>query len=312
MKKFNFPSALLAILVLGFVAFGCNENEDDPINPGTDAPNKVTNLMATSGGSTSVLLKWTAPTTSATAELASYELTVTPGGSTVTIPKTQTTYTVTGLTEGTTYTFSIKSKGTNGAVSGTTTVSWAPASRSGVIRLYGSSSSQGSGVDFNGTSNPLTIANGGSWDLCFDDKDPLAPGIGSPAQSGYVNDQYKFPNDDVAKKTYVSTLRWTGLTSLDQIFESEMLNAGTMEQLQLIDISSPFAFVVKTAEGNYAKVLVLADGGQVIHGSGSNKYIEIVVSYQSTPNVPYALPQQPVNTNISAGHTVTKQAARVN
>lgn len=313
MKKFNFPSALLAILVLGFVAFGCNENEDDPINPGTDAPNKVTNLMATSGGSTSVLLKWTAPTTSATAELSSYELTVTPGGSTVTIPKTQTTYTVTGLTEGTTYTFSIKSKGTNNALSGATTVSWAPARRSGVIRLYGSASTtDGSGVDLDGNAgNPqvLMVNNGGKWDLCFDDKDPLAPGIGSPGQSGYVDNNYQFTNGDTAKTTRVSTLRWTGITSLDDIFESEMLNAGTDEQLQVINTNQPFAFIAQTEEGNYAKVMVLADGGQVIHGSGSNKYIEIVVSYQSTPNVPYALPQQPVNANISAGTTIVRNNA---
>lgn len=314
MKKFNIPSALLAILVLGFIAFGCNENEDDPIDPGTDAPNKVTNLLATSGGATSVMLKWNAPSTSATSELASYELTVTPGGSIVTIPKTQTTYTVTGLTEGTTYTFSIKSKGTNNALSGATTVAWAPARRSGVIRLYGKdNTTQGSGVDFNGSGgNPqvLKIANGQDWDLCFDDKDPLAPGIGSPGQSGYVNNDYKFPNNELAKQTDVSTLRWTGITSLDQIFESEMLNAGTDEQLQVINTTQPFAFIAKTEEGNYAKVLVLADGGQVIHGTGSDKYIEIVISYQSTPNVPYALPQQPANVNLSAGTIVTRHTSR--
>jgi uncharacterized lipoprotein NlpE involved in copper resistance len=309
MKKLNISSALLAILVLGFITFGCNENEDDPINPDPEAPNKVTDLMATSGSSTSVLLKWTTPSTSATSELASYELTVTPGGSTVTIAKNLNTYTVTGLTEGTTYTFAVKSKGTNGALSGATTVSWAPASRSGVIRMYGSAASEGSGVDLNGSSNPLTIANGGSWDLCFDDKDPLAPGIGSPGQSGYVNNEYKFPNGQVAKKTYVSTLRWTGVANLDQIFESEMLNAGTEEQLQVINTNQPFAFIAKTEEGNYAKVMVLAEGGQVIHGSGSNKYIEIVVSYQSTPNVPYALPKQPVNANISAGTTIVRNNA---
>lgn len=313
MKKFNISSSLLAILVLGFVAFGCNENEDPPVGNENEAPNNVTSLVATSGGSTSVILKWNTPSTNANSELASYELTFTPGGTAVTIPKGDNTYTVTGLTEGTTYVFTIKSKGTNNKLSNGTTVSWAPARRSSIIRLYGSSSSMGSGLDLDGNGgNPevLRIAEGGRWDLCFDDKDPLNPGIGSPGQSGYVDNNFEFPNGQEAKKTYVSTFRWEGVTNLDQVFESEGLNAGTLEQLQLLNLSQPFAFVVKTEEGNYAKVHVLRNNGKFIQGSGSDEYIEVIVSYQSTANVPYALPQQPGQVQTPANNTMLKHATR--
>lgn len=314
MKRFNVSSALFAMLFLGFVAFGCNEN-DDPITPSTNAPAAPTGLKATSKSATEVILKWNTP--AATPQTAGYELTVTPGGA---APIQITTGTVTmltvgSLTEGVTYTFSLKAKGTDNKMSAATTVKWSPAKRSGVLRLYSSKSTTfGSGLDLSNSSGVpevLKIADGGKWDLAFDDKDETTTAtIIAPGQSLYVNNEFKFPNGDEAKKTLVSTLRYSNASSLDDIFESEMLNAGTVEQGHKLNTTNSFAFVVKTKDGNYAKVLVLANGGKLIQGSGNDTYIEVQVSYQSTAEVPYALPGQPRPDNVVETGTVTNRATR--
>lgn len=314
MKRFNVSTALFAMLFLGFVAFGCNEN-DDPITPGTNAPAAPTGLRATAKSATEIILKWNAP--AATPQTAGYELTVTPGGATpIQITTgTVTTLTVGSLTEGTEYTFSLKAKGTDGKASAAATVKWAPAKRSGVLRLYSSKSTTfGSGLDLSnagGVPEVLKIDEGGKWDIAFDDKNLDSIAIGSPYESRYIVDAtLKFPNGNTPKKTLVSTLRYSNASSLDDIFESTMLDAGTRERMQLLNTTNGFAFVVKTEEGNYAKILVLANGGKIIQGSGNDTYIEVQVSYQSTPNVPYALPGQVRPANVVETGTVTQRSAR--
>lgn len=309
MKKFNVSNALFAMLFLGFIAFGCNEN-DDPITPATEAPATPTGLKATAKSATEIILKWDAPSATATPKAVGYELTVTPGSATpISITTTATTYTIGGLTEGTTYTFSLKAKSADSKTSNAATVKWAPARRSGVLKLYSSKSTTfGSGLDLDGDGgNPkvLKIAEGDKWDIAFDDKITGEETIIAPGQSLYVDDSFKFPNGKEAKKTLVSTLRYTNAASFDDIFESTMLDAGTKEQGHLLNTANSFAFVVKTAEGNYAKVLVIARGGNIIQGSGNDTYIEVQVSYQSTPNVPYALPGRTDN-NIVKSETDRK------
>ncbi len=319
MKKFRISSTFFAMLAVALIAFGCNENENGP----TDTINNPTNLMATSGANTGnigkILLKWTAPSSSATISLSGYELTYSPGGTTpISITANQTSYTVENLAVGTPYTFTLKAKGSNSTVSGGTQIKWAPARFSGVIRLYGSASSQGSGLDFNGGTDgapaQLKVANGGAWDIGFDDTDPDTLGIGSPYQTSYVTETgaFKAPNNDqMAKKTFVSSARYTGASSLESVFESAALQAGTLEQLQAFTptATQPFAFIAKTAEGNFAKVLVLATGGQVVHGTGADRYIEVQISYQPTINTPYALPKG-VPTDFVVGNTVQRNTAR--
>lgn len=313
MKKFNVSSAFFAMLFLSIIAFGCNEN-DDPVSSGTGAPATPTGLKATAKSATEIILKWDTPSASATPKATGYELTVTPGGATaIQISSTATIYTVGSLTEGTTYTFSLKAKSADGKTSNAATVKWAPARRSGVIKLYSSKSTTfGSGLDLDGNGgnpNVLKIAEGDKWDIAFDDKGTEATII-APGQSLYVDNNFKFPNGKDAKKTYVSTLRYSNAASLDDIFESTMLDAGTKEQGHLLNTTNSFAFVVKTAEGNYAKILVLATGGKLIQGSGNDTYIEVQVSYQSTANVPYALPGQGRPENVVETGIVTNRSTR--
>ncbi len=290
MLKIN--ALLLALFAV--VMVGCNTNED-PVNPGT-TPNPPTALMATSVNETTVGLKWTAPTNpSAT----SYEVTATPtnGGTSVVKEFTTTSGSVNGLVANTEYTFTVKSlngtaKSTTGAV-----IKWAGAARYTTnITLYETASSNGSGLQFPNTSG-LRIAQGGQWDICLDTRDSGGEpsfDIGSPTKSSYTDNAGKFPNGDQARVTLIGKT-WSGVASLDNVYESVDLSqaAGLSEALINFNAANtagaPFAFVVKTASGNFAKVLVKASNGKLLQGTSPNRYVDLEVSYQSGANLPYAL-----------------------
>lgn len=308
MLKIN--ALLLALFAV--VMVGCNTNED-PVNPGT-TPNPPTALMATSVNATTVGLKWTAPSNPAA---TSYEVTATPtnGGASVVKTFTTTSGSVDGLVANTEYTFTVKSlngtsKSTTGAV-----IKWAGAARYTTnITLYETASGNGSGMTFPNTAG-LRIAQGGQWDLCLDTRDntsttPPTPSfdIGSPTKSSYTDNASKFPNGDQARVTLLGKT-WSGVSSLDDVYESVDLSlAGTLGEA-LINFNaantsgSPFAFVVKTASGNFAKVLVKASNGKLLQGTSPNRYVDLEVSYQSGANLPYALK------NILPGTPGTKKLA---
>lgn len=82
----------------------------------TIAPNNVTNLITSNVTSTTLILSWTASTST---DIASYEV---YRGSTILTTVTGTTYNVTGLTEKTQYTFTIKAKDANGNVANGTSI----------------------------------------------------------------------------------------------------------------------------------------------------------------------------------------------
>lgn len=256
------------------------------------APEAPTSLTAAVGNSSEVRLRWTASASATEPDFAGYEVSYTPNGGTLTLlNKDQVAHTIGGLQAGTVYTFSVRARLAQGKKGIPATVKWSPAQVSSVFRLYSFKSAMGHGIDLDGDNgNPavLKIANGEQWDIAFDDRS-TEPAIGAPGQSLYVNDNFKFPNGKEAKLTRVSTHRYTNLNSLADIAESSPLDAGTKEQMQLINTTQPFAFIVKTQEGNYAKVLVLSTDGRIVQGSGNDTYIEIQISYQPVPNVPYAV-----------------------
>lgn len=122
MKKFKVTSTFFAMLAVALIAFGCNENEDDPITPSGDTPAAPTALMATSKSATEIILKWTPSSSASLSTMDNYQLTYTGSSTPITINKSASTYTVTGLTEGTPYTFTLRAKGTNGELSNSATV----------------------------------------------------------------------------------------------------------------------------------------------------------------------------------------------
>ena len=87
---------------------------------------------------------------------------------------------------------------------------------------------------------------------------------------------------------------WPNVSSLDEVYESVDLTSGTLEEA-LYNFNAqdaagaPFAFVVKTENGNFAKVLVKATGGSLLQGTAPDRYVDLEISYQSGVDVPYAV-----------------------
>lgn len=84
--------------------------------PDTTAPNNVTNLITSNITATSLTLSWTA---SSSSDVAGYDI---YRGSTLLTSVTSTSYSVTGLTEKTEYTLTVKAKDTTGNVASGTSV----------------------------------------------------------------------------------------------------------------------------------------------------------------------------------------------
>lgn len=77
-------------------------------------PGVPTGLVAT-GGNASAQLAWTAPANNGGSPLISYTITSTPGALTMTVPATQSGAVFTGLTNGTTYSFTIHATNSTGS-----------------------------------------------------------------------------------------------------------------------------------------------------------------------------------------------------
>ena len=200
---------------------------------------------------------------------------------------------ISNLNEGEVYSFTVRALNDTARSTPTATIMWAPAQRvTAQLRLYETSSSMGSGIMLPDQAG-LTISDGGMWDICLDTRDDLFD-IGSPTVSSYTSDeaQPKFPNGDVARVTMIGKT-WTDVTSLDQVFESaDLTQENLVETLirfnQADAEGKPFAFVVKTQAGNYAKVLVKVNNGSLLQGTSPDRYVDLEVSYQSVIDVPYA------------------------
>lgn len=293
MNIFRFLSGISAACLLALAVVAC-----DPTGPGTTVtvPGAVTNLQATSTDSTTVRLRWTAPTDSTASSVTGYRITVLSATGDVvgTVNATSTLNDITGLVAGRVYTFRIQSK-TKDTVSTGTEIKWSPAVRirtanNAAIRIYETNSSFGSGLAFQGgTARNLTIASAAQWDIGLDTA-PLTAGgpasldIGSPNQTGYT----AFASNG-GRKTIVSAMPYNNIDSLNQIFDTQ-LSVGNAETLiNFNNANRGFVFGCRTQEGNYAKVFVKANAqGVLLQGTSPNRYVEVEISYQPVANVPYA------------------------
>lgn len=262
----------------------------DTITP----PAPPTNLMANSKDLQSVNLKWTASASASAADFSAYELVVTPANGTamapITIAKGATKYTVAGLTEGTVYSFSLRSKSaaTTNNMSNAVVVQWSPATRYSGIRLYETASSQfGAGIDLS-TGEVLKFSSAANWDIALDTRvinGVVDDALGAPSLLTY--------NISNPRNTLISAKIITNASSLDDVFETDVLGAGGMKPdsaryIHIAEFSGSFVFFAKTIDGNFAKILVKSTNGKLLQGTAPNRYVELDISYQSAANVPYA------------------------
>lgn len=286
---FKFKVLLAALTLASLITVGCNENTDVVTDTVPAAP---TSFMATSYGVDKIGLKWTAPTGTYTG----YKLKMSAAGMSDTTftfsSATQPPFVISGLTEGVKYTFALSS--VNGTLVSTTapTMTWSPATRftkdasGNDIRVYENASSKGSGLSLY---NPLTgfpeVLNvnptGSLWDIGIDlDETTDILDAGSP---GALN--FKINNPRV---TLVGQLH-SNVSSLDSIFESADLSVSQQGAYPLNNVTTGgYAFVVKTADGNYAKVLIKSQLGKLLQGTKGDRYVNMEISYQKTAGVPHA------------------------
>lgn len=307
----KFQKRILASLVLASTVFFVSCEENSLIDPPSGTPMAPTNILVSTRTETSIAVKWSRPSAD-TVAVTGFDVIATPSGGTpitVSASGTDSIATVTGLTEGTIYTFTVRAKAGSNLSPASSGVMWAPAKRTTVAgRMYVSASSQGSGLNL-ATGANLTIANGGQWDLCLDDKDGNIL-VGSPGVSGYVNSSFQFPNGQDAKIVRIGTRAYTA-NSLNDIWENTSFGTAQGDNNpqyaeNLINLSSStynpanggVGFIAAVFTGpnnttpvNFAKVLIKTNTAKTsfVQGSGNDRYVEVEVSYQSSQNTPYAI-----------------------
>lgn len=289
-------SLLAAIFVALFAFNAC----DPTVNPEPDKPEAIVLLQATSIDATTVGLRITSSPSETNALFDGYYLKITPGTFPVEkIPvSSKNLYSVTGLTEGTEYTFTVYAKYTNGEVSPDVSVKWSPATRySSEIKIYEFASSNGSGLnlnDFEGSPKVLTISNASKWDLCLDTREGVFV-IGSPKASNYTDLDYKFSNGQYARDLDVYKV-FEGYEHLNDVFDTKAINEYSNPTQSVYDFTSRttgFVMAVKSypvaGSSYYAKVLVESNNGKILQGTAPNRYVQLKVSYQKVASIPYAV-----------------------
>jgi len=283
---FKYKSLLAAMTLVALIMIGCNENTTDVADTAPSAP---TGMMATSLGADKIAVMWTSPTAGT---FTSYKLQLTATGvdTTFTVDKAVNAYELSGLTEGTIYKFSLKSVNGTAMSATAATISWSPASRfttigGNEIRLYETSASKGSGLRlYNSTTKTpevLSISSGDNWDIGIFNRDlPDSLDTGSP---GALNLTINKPRATLIGKIY------NNVNSLDEIYEAADLTVLAAGAYTLPNVATGgIAFVVKTADGNFAKILVKSNGGKILQGTAPDRYVAVEFSYQMVAGVPHA------------------------
>ncbi len=292
-------SNLFAVIFLisAMIFAGC-ESSTDPVKPNVKDVNAPTNLMANAKDDSTIVIKFTPSTSKDSSFFKDYVLYINPGMSEKkVVDKSSNMITITGLQSGTRYTFQLAARNTEEKESAKISVSWATATRFTGIKLYETNSSFASGLElFNSElQRPETykIANSDKWDIALDTKNESFD-IGSPTLTSY--------NIATPRTTFVKMRdSWIGVNSLDDIFDTEMLDPNQANLINFNSVTKGFAFAVKTQDGHFAKVFVKAVDGKILQGAADNRYIEVDISYQKTANLPYAKIKPVENENNSNG-----------
>lgn len=293
MKIFKLSAlfAMLAFVALSFTA--CEDDTTDPVVT-TTIPAAPSALKAVSLSATEVGLSWTASTHADSTWFSGYELSISGGTTPITIAKTATSYTVSGLVEGTEYTFTLKSKNTAGEYSTTSvTVKWAPATRfvkngnDDVIKVYETASSFGSGLTL------YTTAAGAP--MCYKTSSTVAWDLGLKTSTGII-----FGSASKLGYTTLATTPNTAqisdyalVSSLNNDYANADLSTKTFSEktLDLSNVTGNVVVYARVQNGNtynYARIFIKAGTTGLLQGTGSDRYLEMEISYQKVAGSAYA------------------------
>ncbi len=287
---------LMLALATALVVLPACESETTPTDPVETKPVAPTALMATSLDADKIALKWTiADDTARKGYVITVKNMTTNQSNDMTVAdEASTNMSISGLTEGVVYSFTVRAINVTVESDPSPTIMWSPAKRFVTnLKLYETESEQGSGIQLPSTAG-LTVAAGDKWDICLDTRDESFD-IGSPTVSSYTDSTgTKFIKGGLPARVTLLGKVWGNVASLDEVYESVDLTSETLEE-SLYNFNAqntagaPFAFVVKTESGNFAKVLVKAVGGKLLQGTAPDRFVELEVSYQSGADVPYAV-----------------------
>lgn len=303
--KLNKLSAIFALfLVFGLFMSSCNDTTNNPTDPVVvKYPKAPTNLQATSIDKETISLKWTASVSETETDFKDYVLYMDGEKVNKTIAKGTTTLTINSLTEKE-YTFAIRARYNNDTVSTEKAeVKWSPANRftqninGEAIKVYITASDLGSGLDiFDATGlapKALKVANIANWTFGIDTRTANVIKFGPASSLSYTPSGSLRTVDLCPVPEYAADLSELydseALNKISRTFDANFVNLNSLTTQVPAGKHPIFILRERRADGqHYAKVLVKYVGGSFLQGTGDNQYIECVVSYQATPNLPYA------------------------
>jgi hypothetical protein len=298
--KFKETLSLILLVIVSIAMVACSDIISDPDD--NRIPDPAESAKATTTNDSTIRVKWTPSPSETDTAFVGYVIKTTGDDGSMnidTIAANLNPLQISGLTQGTIYTFEIKTLFDNGNLSSGTSVKWSPAFRftsnnnDAPIRLYETASLLGSGLDVydQTTKKPKTykLASGEFWSLGLDTRAGKVI-IASPTKI-----DYSFPTPP--GYTEISD-DFFDAASLDDVYDSEALNSVTFAEysipLTTLTIEKNLVLIIRTKEVgstkfNYAKVLIKKPAGASwLQGSGSDRYLEVIVSYQEKAEVPYA------------------------
>lgn len=279
-----------------------------------DPPSAITGLRASSPSQTSVALMWDAVAGPIDSYLVRWRRDdgADSGSTTVTVPSA----TIEGLTTGAAYTFSVETR--RGTFSSApVSIAWATATRfthdasspTKALRMHESQSEFTSGLILDPALGGPRMA---SLHPASSDRVQLAmyltPPVGSRVDEVVVGPAFAIPEyravmapGRIDSTVFISASTYLA-SSLDDWFVEGPIDAlidplGNVKAFVFTDtkVGSQGFFVRTGMPGNhhYARVLIKATENGILQGTYPNRYVEVEVSYQTTPNLPYAKRRAP-------------------
>ncbi len=302
MKKFRILG-LIALTALFSAAFTACDEDTNPVDndPVLAAPS---NLKAASADG-AIFLNWTASIDESASNFGSYSISILNKATGTTLaPRTAgkgiNSMRVDGLTNGVRYQFTIRSV-TDLGKDGTTfaTVEWSPAPRQNTdkygvpIKVYATTSTNfDSAVDLYNDSGLAEVIKQSSQ--IFQDRGDLYVHATSNTSTIEITSPDQANNQGL--ETQFSNVTPVDIDNLDGQLASEPPSDAsfTLKKLTVQTGSAAtgrvyFGRLVRGSEKFYFRILVKkGSNGSLIQGSGPDRYLEMVASFQNAPNNPFA------------------------
>ena len=296
----SIPTFLIVFCCVAMAALSsCSEDTSAPVDADVSAP---TNLRA-SAGEASVVLTWSSSSSESQDNFDGYKIVALNRATNATqvdhAPK-GTGFTFTGLDNGTRYLFTVYAVTTAGKESADmVSLEWSPAARRYVdvngqaIRIYATTSSLPSAVDLYNADGKTEVINQsgvefterGDFYVYAPDNSSNFLKLISPDQANNKGQETNFSD--------VSAYR---VDQLDDNVTTVPPAISTYKLKELVISAVPnatgmvyFGRIKRQNEYNYFRLLVLRGAnGSLVQGSGSDRYIEVHVSFQHIRNNIYA------------------------